>query len=213
MRMRRVATIRFMVVVAAMTLSTFATPATAQQNQAPNKSNTQQPPGPSVNNNAQNGAAAAPKPAPLPATPEEFTSQGQEILARGNTLAATVRQMLEDARKEADIIKITCLDNKLTQIDVNNRTAESRLDAMKKAVDNDRRTHEFTVLTVIGQKLQVLDQEAHQCVGQSMYDTGSTKVVTEIDTSKVPIDENASMPPVITPPSLPTIPPAASGVK
>jgi hypothetical protein len=211
MRMPRVATIRFIVVVAAMTLSTFATPATAQQNQAPTKSNGQPPP--PANNNAQNGLVAAPKPAPLPATPEEFTLQGQEILARGNSLAATVRQMLEDARKEADIIKITCLDNKLTQIDVNNRTAESRLDAMKKAVDNDRRTHEFTVLTVIGQKLQVLDQEAHQCVGQSMYDTGSTKVVTEIDTSKVPIDENASMPPVITPPSLPTIPPAASGVK
>ena len=115
---------------------------------------------------------------------------------RGTTLAQTVRRMLEEARKEADIIKITCLDNKLTQIDVNNRTAEARLDALKKAVDNDRRTHEFTVLTVIGQKLQVLDQEAHQCVGQSMYDTGATKVVTEIDTNMLPYEDNPSMPPV-----------------
>jgi hypothetical protein len=63
---------------------------------------------------------------------------------------------------------------------------------------------------VLGQKLQVLDQEAHQCVGQATYETGATRVVTEIDTSMLPYEEDPSNPPVILPPSLPTVPPPAS---
>ena len=55
---------------------------------------------------------------------------------------------------------------------------------------------------MLGQKLQVLDQEAHQCVGQATYETGATKVVTEIDTSMLPYEEDPSNPPVILPPSL-----------
>lgn len=202
MRTRRVANPRY-TMLAAMVIAATVSTAQAQQSQTQNKAGV----------TPQNNAAPAPKPAPLPATAEEFNSQGDAILQRGSALAQTVRGMLEEARKEGDIIKVTCLDNKLTQIDVNNRTAESRLDAMKKAVDNDRRTHEFTVLTVIGQKLQVLDQEAHQCVGQSMYDTGKTKVTTEIDTSKLPFENNPSVPPVISPPALPTIPPPVSGTR
>jgi hypothetical protein len=122
--------------------------------------------------------------------------------------------MLEEARKESDIIKITCLDDKLTQINVNLRTAESRLDALRKAVDPDRRIHEYTVLTVLGQKLQVLDQEAHQCVGQAMYETGATKVTTVIDTGTMPFEENPSSLPVILPSGVVTMPPPiVSGTK
>jgi hypothetical protein len=147
---------------------------------------------------------------PRPVSPQELVAQGNVILQRGSATSQSVRKMLDNARKEADIIKITCLDDKLTRIDVNLRTAESRLDALKKAVDPDRRTHEFTVLTVVGQKLEVLDQEAHQCVGQAMYETGATKVVTEIDTGMLPFEEDPSNPPAILPPSLPAVPPAAS---
>lgn len=157
-------------------------------------------------------ATATPPPAPKarPLTPQELSTQGETVVRRGTVVSQMVRNMLEEARKEADIIKITCLDDKLTQINVNLRTAESRLDALHKAVDPDRRIHEYTVLTVLGQKLQVLDQEAHQCVGQAMYETGATKVVTEIDTNKLPFEDNPSTPPVILPPSLPTIPPAGT---
>jgi len=148
-----------------------------------------------------------------PATPEELVAQGETILRRGMVVNKTVRRMLEDARKESDIIRITCLDDKLTQINANLRSAETRLDALRKAVDADRRVHEYTVLTVLGQKLQVLDQEAHQCVGEAMYETGETKVVTEIDTDMLPFEETPSTPPVVLPPSLPTVPPPVSGTR
>jgi hypothetical protein len=141
------------------------------------------------------------------ASPQDLIADGEAILRRGSLVSSGVREMLDDARKDADIIRITCLDDKLTQINANLRGVENRLDALRKAVDPDRRTHEHTVLTVLAQKLQVLDQEAHQCVGEAMYETGQTKVLTEIDTDMIPFEETPSTPPVIAPPALPTLPP------
>jgi hypothetical protein len=118
--------------------------------------------------------------------------------------------MLNQARRESDIIRITCLNDKLTQINANLRNAQGRVEVLKTAVDPERRNHEFTVLTVLNSKFSVLDQEANQCVGQDMYEVGATRVDTEIDESKIP-QEEPSNPPVILPPSVPNIPPPASG--
>jgi hypothetical protein len=149
-------------------------------------------------------AETAPK---KPASPAQLISEGETILRRGTVVSSAVREMLDDARKDADIIRITCLDDKLTQINANLRSIETRLDALRKAVDPDRQLHEHTVLTVLAQKVQVLEQEAHQCVGQAMYETGATKVLTEIDTNMLPFEETPSTPPVVLPPTLPTLPP------
>jgi hypothetical protein len=144
----------------------------------------------------------------------EQVGQGEAILRRAMVTAKSVRTMLETARKEADIIRITCLDDKLTQVNANMRNVESRLDALRKAVDTDRRSHEHTVLTVLAAKLQVLDQEAQQCIGEGMYETGETTVVTEIDTKMLPFGEtDPSVPPFVFPPSLPIVPPPASGTR
>jgi hypothetical protein len=145
-----------------------------------------------------------------PASAQELIARGEGVMRRGLVTSKNASTMLEAARKDADIIRITCLDDKLTQINANLRTAETRLDALKKAVDADRRMHEYTVLSVVGQKLQVLDQEARQCLGESTYETGETTVTTEIDTSMLPFEEHPSTPPVVLPPSLPTLPPPAS---
>jgi len=127
-------------------------------------------------------------------------SAADSIVARGTTLSARVGQMLDDARREADMIRVTCLNDKLTQINANLRTAQTRLTSLQRAADVDQRNHELTVLTVLGQKLQTLDQESNQCVGQDLYDTGPTKVVTEIDTSRLPATETEpTNPPILTP--------------
>jgi hypothetical protein len=127
-------------------------------------------------------------------TPAEQVSAADAMVTKGTTLSQRVTQMLDDARREADVIRVTCLNDKLTQINANLRTAQSRLGSLQKTVDVEQRNHELTVLTVLGQKLQVLDQEANQCVGQDLYETGSTKVVTDIDTSKLPFEQDPTNP-------------------
>ena len=143
----------------------------------------------------------------------DLVAQGAAIVRRGLSSARQVQRLIDEARKQSDIIRVTCLDDKLAQINANLRTAEGRLKALRSAVDPGRRQHEHTVLTVVGQKLQVLQREAQQCVGQQMYETGSTKVTTEIDADLLPFEENPSNPPIVLPPSLPTIPSPASGVR
>ena len=147
------------------------------------------------------------------ASPAEMLKSGTQVVRRGESTGRSVRRMLEVARKAADIIRVTCLNDKLTQINANLKTAQSRLTVLQAAVDPDRRAHEYTVLSVLGQKLQVLDREAQQCVGQGMYDTGETKVITEIDPDLLPSDEDPSSPPVLLPPSLSTVLPPATGFR
>lgn len=134
---------------------------------------------------------------------EAQIAEGQAIVVRGDRLSARVSNTLEAARKDADIIRITCLNAKLTQINANLRNAQKRLEALSAAVNSDKRNHEFTVLTVIGQKLQALDQESNQCIGQDIFETGATRVETDIDTAIVPNEDPTKV--FEIPPAVPTI--------
>jgi hypothetical protein len=150
---------------------------------------------------ATGGVTAKAPAAPLSAADQQAAAA--QIVQRAVLLTQRLTQLLDEARREADIIRVTCLNDKLTQANANLRTAQSRLGSLQKATDQELRNHEFTVLSVLGQKFQVLEQQANQCVGQDMYETGPTKVVTEIDTSMLPFEDDPSTPPVLLPPAVP----------
>lgn len=140
--------------------------------------------------------SAVPQPSAANAAPQE---SADAIVQRASNLSQRVAQMLDEARRDADMIRVTCLNDKLTQINANLRTAQGRLASLQKAVDVDQRNHELTVLTVLGQKMQVLDQESNQCVGQDLYETGPTKVTTEINTSLLPFEADPTNPQIQVP--------------
>jgi hypothetical protein len=175
-------------------------------------------------NSVQTGASARPsgttsttatvarKAAPAP-TAAEQVGIARSAVQRGSVLAQRISAMLEEARREADIIRVTCLNDKLTQVNANMRTAQTRMTAFETAADPETRNHEATVLGVLGQKFTILDQEANRCVGQDIYDTGSTKVQTEIDTAKLPFEEDVTTPTPPPPSAIPELPPFMSGTK
>ena len=144
-------------------------------------------------------------------SPEEQLAEAQRVQTRGIQISRRVQSMLDEARRERDIIRVTCLNDKLTQINANLRTLEERIENLQEAVqgqDASRRNHEFTVITVLAQKFQVLEQEANQCIGQDLFETGATRVTTDID-PEAPTED-----PTIIPdspgPVVPFIPPPAS---
>jgi hypothetical protein len=144
-------------------------------------------------------------------TAAEQVAAAKSIIKRGQILSTRVRTALNNARKDGDIIMVTCLNDKLTQINANLRNAQARLENLEGAVDPDQAKHEYVVLSVIGEKFNTLDREAAQCAGQEMFDTGVTKVLTEIDIGMLPFEDTPGFPPEILPPGLPTFPPPASG--
>ena len=145
-------------------------------------------------------------------SPEEQRQQGVLVVQRGEDLSRRVQSMLDEARQERDIIRVTCVNDKLTQVNANLRTAQQRFEQLNDAIaanDSGRRNHEFTVLIVLDQKFVVLDREAAQCIGQDIYETGATRVTTEIDPETPELDPTIL--PEVEVPVMPYIPPPRSG--
>jgi dihydroxyacetone kinase len=117
--------------------------------------------------------------------------------------------MLDESRREKDIMRANCVNRKLTEVNANTRNIDQRSRALKDAAssgDDARRSHEYTVLTVLAQKLDQLDQEATQCLGQSVYEPGASQVVTTISEGSPTTNPSTIDPATAAPPSI-TVPP------
>ncbi len=104
--------------------------------------------------------------------PDQLREAGHVI----DSVTGTRRQvsdLLDRARQERDIIKVNCLNDKLTQIDVTLRSAREHQDLLQTAVtiNNDgQRNHEFQLMTIFRSRAQALEGEARACIGE---DTGT----------------------------------------
>jgi hypothetical protein len=140
----------------------------------------------------------------------------QEQLIQSDAYISKMKQTLdhmnklaEQARKDKDIIKLNCVNDKLIQAKGNLNLAEQSRDGLRSGAsraDDGARNHEFAKLTITYQKVTVLGQEAEQCIGEEVSYVGATKI--DIDVDKDIPDED----PTVTPPQpLPIVrPPLAS---
>jgi len=117
-------------------------------------------------------------------TPAEQLTQADASLVRMESSRTTVRRQLEQARAQRDVVKTLCLNDKLNQIDVGIRSARERRQALESAAnrkDADLANHEFTILTVLRQRVDQLTAEANQCIGQEAGFVGESAVTSTID--------------------------------
>jgi hypothetical protein len=124
-------------------------------------------------------------------TPQEQLGESAKHLARMEQSAGGVRKMLEEARKQRDVVKTLCLNDKLSQIDVAIRSGRDRRTQLQAAVgrnDAELSNHEFTILTVLRQRSEQLVAEANQCIGEEAAFVGDTRTQVTIDPS-IPQDE------------------------
>jgi hypothetical protein len=134
---------------------------------------------------------------------QEELKQADAFVGRIAVTGSSVRRMLEQARAQRDVVKTLCLNDKLNQIDVAQRSAEDRRTALGQAAqrnDPDLANHEFTILTVLKQRVEQLGAESNQCVGEELTLIGESKVTTVIDPN-LPDDSTVYPPyPVISVP-------------
>jgi hypothetical protein len=124
-------------------------------------------------------------------TPQEQLSESAKHIARMEASAGGVRKMLEEARKQRDVVKTLCLNDKLSQIDVAIRSGRDRRTQLQAAVtrnDAELSNHEFTILTVLRQRSEQLVAEANQCIGEEAAFVGDTRTKVTVDPS-IPADE------------------------
>ncbi len=124
-------------------------------------------------------------------TPQEQLVESQKHLTRMEGAAGGVRKMLEEARRQRDVVKTLCLNDKLSQVDVAIRSARDRRGQLQAAVnrnDAELSNHEFTILTVLRQRTEQLVAEANQCIGEESAFVGDTRTTVQID-PQIPPDE------------------------
>jgi hypothetical protein len=122
-------------------------------------------------------------------SPQEQLTESQKHIARMESAAGVVRKMLEEARKQRDVVKTLCLNDKLSQIDVAVRSARDRKDQLQAAVsrnDAELSNHQFTIMTVLRQRVEQVVAEANQCIGEEGAFVGETKTIVTIDPSIAP---------------------------
>ena len=137
-------------------------------------------------------------------TPQEELLEGDRTIARMEGAAALIRGQLGKARAERDVVKTLCLNDKLSQADVAVRSGRDRNSALKEAAgrnDSELSNHEFTILSVLGQRSQQLTAEANQCIGEEATTIGETKITREVDPTLPPNDQTD--PPGYTPIPIP----------
>ena len=103
-------------------------------------------------------------------SPQEQLAQADVMVTRMQQASSNARVMLELARKDRDVIKILCLNEKLSELDAAVRTGKERRAVLQGAVDRQDATlasHEFTVMSIVKQRSDQASAEASQCVGKN----------------------------------------------
>ncbi len=120
----------------------------------------------------------------VPDSPAEQLAQAETLLGKIQGASQTINDQLRIARKERDVVRVLCLNDKLNQVDVALSSAKDRMAALSMAVqrkDADRSRHEFTVLDVLADRVQALVNESSQCVGEETGFIGEAEVSVTID--------------------------------
>jgi len=136
-----------------------------------------------------------------------MVAQAKDYRNRLEQLVGQVQSMVEQARQSKDVIRLNCLLDRLAQIKASVNIADTSLQNLQEAGarnDEGASLHEYTRITIVHQKAQVLMGEAQACAGEDLSYVGATRV--DVDVSDVPPGN------FTTPPLVPTIQPPPAPV-
>jgi hypothetical protein len=128
------------------------------------------------------GVLAQPESADL--SPDQRLERAKGFVDTIEHAAQSIQRQLQSARKDRDVVRVLCLNDKLNQVDVALRSARDRVAALGAAVDRkdtDRSRHEFTVLEVLNDRVRTLVNESSQCIGEETGFIGEAEVSVSID--------------------------------
>ena len=144
---------------------------------------------------AQTGGTGEVK-TPSATTPGDQTALAEQYIAKMQASSTRVRHLLDEARRNKDVVKTTCLSDKLAQIEVALKSARERSASLKAAIargDTDVRNHEFSVMNVLRQRSEQLDAEANQCIGEEIGFPGETKSTYTVDPNIATVDPGSTV--------------------
>jgi hypothetical protein len=137
-------------------------------------------------------------------------SRSSAAVAQMQSTLKAVLTKLEEARNTKDVVKLNCVNEKLTQVKGLLRISEQSDVALQEAVakkDETTADHEYTKVSIAQSKVETLRSEAEQCIGQLAFRTDENLTVDVLVPSDLPGGDPTN-PPSPTPASI--SPPPAS---
>jgi hypothetical protein len=157
-------------------------------------------------------AQPAPTPAPAPAEDDEagatvaseqqaklsapeMQQKSREYEEQNRGHLRHVEQLRMTARKQKDVIKLNCVNDKYLQIKALLNIVDSanvNLEVSIMGKDEEARYHEFTKITISSEKVRALRDEADGCVGEELTYLGDT--VVQVNQPEIPDDPTRDSP-------------------
>lgn len=142
----------------------------------------------------------------------EKLSRSRDAVNRMRSVLTEVLGRLEEARATKDVVKLNCVNEKLTQVKGLLRISEQSDVALQEAVgkkDTTAAEHEYSKVSIARSKVDQLRGEAEQCIGQLAFRTDENLTVEVEVPSGLPT-EDPTNPPSPQPPT--SRPPPASPI-
>jgi hypothetical protein len=144
---------------------------------------------------------------------EDKLERSAKALGTMREALRTVLEKLEEARRTKDVVKLNCVNEKLTQIKGLLRISETADVALQEAVtrkDGTAAEHEYTKVMIANQKVAQLRSETEECIGQLAFRTDENLSVEVEEPRDLPGGDptRPSPPPDIlvrAPPASPTL--------
>jgi hypothetical protein len=127
--------------------------------------------------------------------PTEMERVAREASEKADKDEKRVEQLKVEARKQKDVIKLNCINDKLLQIKQLLNILEDGLSKLSLAIaerDEGERYHRYTVIKISGEKIAGLRDEAEACVGEEVSYLGPLSV--DVAQPDVPDDPTAANP-------------------
>jgi len=122
-------------------------------------------------------------------SPSEMERTAREAAEKADQDGKRVEELKVEARKQKDVIKLNCINDKLLQIKQLLNILEDGMSKLSLAIaegDDGERYHRYTVIKISGEKITGLRDEAEACVGEEISYLGPLSV--DVDQPDVPDD-------------------------
>ena len=125
--------------------------------------------------------------------PADKQKNAAKYVAESKQHLVNVTGVLKEAREKKDIIRINCVNDKLTRIKALARSAEMAELYLREALtkkDGKTANNSYQKIAATLQRIRALKSEAEQCIGELAFtDDEKDKVDLRIDRDKVPEDD------------------------
>ncbi|RMG16514.1 MAG: hypothetical protein D6729_10770 [Deltaproteobacteria bacterium] len=105
-------------------------------------------------------------------SPKEMVDKAELYVEEMREILKEVLRVLEDAREEKDLVKLNCVNEKLTQVKGLLRVSENSLIGLQEAVakqDPDEAQHQYAKIAIARENSSKLRAEAEECIGQLAF--------------------------------------------